>query len=604
MGVLLGRGDWPPCFRIESLRRYAFIGDSHTYGSGVAPNQTLGANAERQLNALLPAWPVECVNLGVAGHNLWNSWLAFKELPQVYDGVVLALCNNDADLFGRTYQLVYASLDPTRWERNHPFGELIARGFDDIAAFSREQSLPIAVVYYSAYGGRDQVRIGEIVRDLCASRGLCFIDTLAHYRDRNLALADLVVSAADGHPSALAHEAVGRHLAATLKRQGWFRAYEEPAISVVPERILAAARAMVEIDHYPPDVALHWALRALDIKSRLAHRMQASGDDFSAGFASAAAPVTEALTAATHRWHVANRTRALVGNVTTGGLGVVWGLTCIQELKLQLDELGFALGTANWTRLKEILLESELLRQVALAVWPSEAEGFLDGCNLELSRLRDALAELRSLAVPATVGSPYGEALMLADLEVLARLVDRTQSECGTLKAAFLRIEATLNDSSEEDIAQVSGVVGTSFERVRRAGVFLANWTAALKRIRDTNHAPFTTIEVTISGTIEGRPLGIVGVTVEYSVPNRLPISDAGSFRFDGSATLIKLHFPIFYAGRVRLRSFVPKNTQMVETSLVKVEIYNRPNQRRIVDPASFYREPDGRYFSPFIYLS
>jgi hypothetical protein len=72
MRVLQGRGDWRPVRRIESLHRYAFIGDSHAYGAGVAPDQTLSANAERQLNELLPAWPVEAVNLGLSGYNLWT----------------------------------------------------------------------------------------------------------------------------------------------------------------------------------------------------------------------------------------------------------------------------------------------------------------------------------------------------------------------------------------------------------------------------------------------------------------------------------------------------------------------------------------------------
>jgi len=67
----------------------------------------------------------------------------------------------------------------------------------------------------------------------------------------------------------------------------------------------------------------------------------------------------------------------------------------------------------------------------------------------------------------------------------------------------------------------------------------------------------------------------MVGGNVEYSVPT---------------------HFPIFYAGRVALRPFIPKTTQVVETTLVKVEVYNRPNRRLVVDPASFYRERTGRF--------
>jgi hypothetical protein len=86
-------------------------------------------------------------------------------------------------------------------------------------------------------------------------------------------------------------------------------------------------------------------------------------------------------------------------------------------------------------------------------------------------------------------------------------------------------------------------------------------------------------------------------------VPTRLPFTDSGCFWFDGSDARIKLHFPVFYAGRVALRPFIPKTTQMVETTLVKVEVYNRPNRRLVVDPASFYRERTGRFVSPLIYV-
>src|SRR5947208_7178698 len=191
MRVLMGRCDWRPGFRIPSLRRYAFIGDSHAYGTGVAPDETLPANAEQQMNELLPAWPVEAVNLGVPNYNLWNSWLAFKHGPQVYDGVVLVLCSNDADLFNRTYHVNYAEPQQTRWESEGPFGNAVARCFDEIASFSQEQSLPVAVVYYNAYDNPGQLRIGEIIGDLCASRGLLFIDTFVQYRDRNFARDDL-----------------------------------------------------------------------------------------------------------------------------------------------------------------------------------------------------------------------------------------------------------------------------------------------------------------------------------------------------------------------------------------------------------------------------
>ena len=53
MRVLNSRGDWRPAAKIETLKRYAVIGDSTAFGAGVAPNETLAAYAERHMNCLL-----------------------------------------------------------------------------------------------------------------------------------------------------------------------------------------------------------------------------------------------------------------------------------------------------------------------------------------------------------------------------------------------------------------------------------------------------------------------------------------------------------------------------------------------------------------------
>jgi hypothetical protein len=607
MRVLLGRGDWRPSVRIDGLRRYAFIGDSNAYGQGVAPDQTLPAHAESKMNELMPAWPVEAVNFGVGGYNLWNSWLAFKQEPQVYDGVVFTLCANDSEPFALSYGVLYPEPYVTRWDNTHPFSAAVTRCFDDITSFSREQSLPIAVVYYNAQGDRDLVRISEIISDLCASRGLCFIDTLAHYRDRNFTFADLVVSSADSHPSAIAHEAVGRHLAATLKRQGWFRGYEDATINLAPDRIVTAVRAMVDLDRYPTDAALDWALRALDVKSRLAHRMQAADHDSSTDFSAAAAHVTEALTSADRRWHMTNRIRASMGEVAIQGHGIGSYLTCAQRERVKLDELGFILGTGDWNRLAARLLETERPQQINPSEWPSDATRFLDACSLELLRLREALEGLRNLAAPAAVGLPYDESSMLADLEALSRIADRAQAECTALKAAFLCIGSIFNDVrpalSEDDIVRVSDLIGASFKRVKQGFISVPSLRGAIKGMHDGAHASFTTVEVTLSAAVGGKTNCVLSGSVEYSVPNRLPFANVGAFWPDGSPNMVKLYFPIFYAGRLILRTFPPRGIEMLDATLIKIEVHNRPNHRRIVEPASFYRQGNGQFVSPLIYL-
>ena len=604
MRILMGRRDWRPSFRIEGLLRYAFIGDSFAYGSGVAPDQTLAANAEQQMNELMPALPAEAVNFGVGGYNLWNSWLDFKREPSVYDGLVFSLCNNDADLFDRSYRVTYSEPHVTRWEHTHPIGVAVARSFDDIVLFSQEYSLPAAIVYFNAYQDPRMLRVAQIIGDLCAQRGLCFIDTFACYRDRNFALADLHVSSANGHPSAMAHEAVARHLVATLKQQGWFRDHEAGDIASAPERILKAARAMIEIDHYPPDVALQWALRALDAKSRLARRVQPSGDDFGV----AATRVEKTLIRASRRWHMINRTRALVEQIATSGRGITHGLTSVQDERGKLEELCFVLGMGDWKGLMARLLDIELSQQTGSECWSSDAPAFLDDCSRELVRLQDVLTELRNLAEPDELAAGHHDSSIFADLECLSQLAGRTRAECEGLKAVFLDIENIFRKEhlvpSDVDVAKVTSLIGASFKRVKEGLNFVSSWLVAAKNIRDADFVSFTTVEVTISGAMEDKGTCLLTGMVEYNAPNRLPFANTGAFWLDGSPNIVKLYFPLFYSGRITFRTARLGPIEVQGTTLIKVVFYNCTNQRRSVDPTSFYKDQAGRFVSPFVYLS
>jgi lysophospholipase L1-like esterase len=610
MRVLKARGDWRPNCRIEGLVRYAFIGDSTAYGAGVAPNQTLSAQTERQMNELVPGWPVEAVNFGVSGYNLWNSWLAFKNVPQVYDGVVIVLCNNDADLFDSTYQINYTEPNHTRWIKPHPFNEAVANCFDDIASFSKEHSLHVAVIYSNSHNAPNQLQIGEVIGDLCPSRGFCYIDTRDHYVDRNFAWRDLVVSDADFHPSAMAHEAIGRHLALSLRRQGWFTKYLESPIGSASDRILSACKAMVEDDVYPTDAALNWALHVLDTKSRLARRLQASGRDDD--FTQAAEGVTQALTTASVRWQMAHRLRAFIG----GGFSPVYGgaggaLIGGEEARLKLEELSFALGTGKWPRLSECSLDLVSLPQSTSVAGPPDAQDFFNHCLHDIECLRKDLDRLRSLAAPAVVGWPYDEVSILSDIGILLRFLDRAQVECTALKAAFRRIEeaiaAASSELSEERISQVSGLARLAFENVKRPFGFLQHWSRVLERITATDYAPFSTVEVTFSTeALDGKVTGLMVGHIEYTFPQRLPFNDMGSFLRDGSQAMLKLHFPTFYGGRIGFRTFTPRvaNPPLLDFNLVKVEVYNRSNQRHSVDPTSFYKHANGNLVSPLLYLS
>jgi hypothetical protein len=606
MRVRQGRGNWLASSRIDGLLRYAFLGDSHTFGAGVAPDQTLAAHFEKQANETLRGWPVEAVNLGISGYNLWNSWLAFKEAPQVYAGIVLTLCNNDADLFGRTLKIRHSQAYDHRWDGEHPFGKAVVRCFDEIASFSQEQGIPVAVVYSDS--ARHHARVGEIIAGLCIPRGFCLIDTYAHYRERNFSNADLMASSADFHPSAKAHDAIGRHLLITLRRVGWFRKYSDAQIDVAPDRIVAAAVSMVQVDRYPPDAALNWALRTLQAKSRLAHRLQATGSDDK--FNAAADRCERTLLTANRRWHLANRLRAFVESIASGVHNLSWMLFCSEEERSKLEEICFALRSGDWDRLAAHSLDAGPQPKVAEGEL-LEMRGFFDRTSQGIQRIYRELQSLTAFATPVAIGSPYDEGQMLADIELLERLTDRLRVECEAARSVSLRIEETLKNASlsltDAHRMHVSSMVGGSLTQIRRSFDLVGRWTALLEGFRDAEAASFTTIEITIcAGPTEGKiPNCLVVMQAESTVPFRLAFSDTGAFWPDGSHFLVKLYVPLFYAGRVLLTAWHPGalNDPVAGFKLVKVEIYNQNDQRCFIAPASFWQDTKGRFISPVVFL-
>ena len=199
---------------------------------------------------------------------------------------------------------------------------------------------------------------------------------------------------------------------------------------------------------------------------------------------------------------------------------------------------------------------------------------------------------------------------MFADLETLAQLAERAQAECMELKASFLRLDSTSHDACpalpEGQIVHISSLIGPVLKNLREGFGFMQRLLRAIKDVRDADLASFTTIEISISvKATAGTPVFNVSGQVNYSVPNRLPCRDTASFLPEGSTSLVRLHVPVFYAGRLTLLVFdsTAANSQAVEATIVKVDLYNGKNQCRALDPVSFYKDRKGRFVSPVVYL-
>jgi hypothetical protein len=600
------KGTWPPDTRIEGLLRYAFIGDSMTYGTGVRPDQTLPAHAERQMNELLAGWPVEAVNLGVPGYNLWNSWLKFKNSPQVYDGVVLSLCHNDAEFFGVTLRVPYPMSASETWESSHPAGRAADRCFGEIAEFSARWSLPVAIVFYITHANVVFRRMSEIVAGVCAKHDLYYLDTWIYLRELKLAPLELSASAWDAHPSAKAHQIVGRNLVLALHRKGWFDMHADHTIEAAPDRIIKAAKAMVEVDHYSQEVACNWAFGVLEAKSRLAARLEAI--DGPLEFSSAVGQVASQLSSVINYWHISHRLHALVQHMATHDARVADHLlNGIFFERQTVNEICFALEMDDWEEICAKCIDLSLLRHTHKRARLIDAMDILDSCEVDLQKAQTALAGLRA-AVPELPSGWHGENSQPAvDLEIIESLLRRLGPELVLLRASFLRAQAAHRNLSEtlspEREEQLLDLLGQPLRGISARFSVLSQWSAKFDKIRDRHGPGFTTVQVTLRAEAreDPRPPLLLG-RMEYGLPWRLPFTNGGSISRNGDPSTVKLTFPTLYSGRIRLSLGNPRQGAR-DFNLIKVEVYNCDDRRSSIDPALFRCLPNWIYESPDIYL-
>jgi hypothetical protein len=602
-----GRGDWAPRQRIAGLHRYAFIGDSMTYGAGVAPDETLPVTAERQMNEMSPGLPVETVNLGIPGYNLWNAWHDFKVMPQVYDGVVIILCNNDAEMFGRTLNLRYGKQRHDLWDEDHACGRAVARCRDDIRQFTTAQGLAVLVISYNLWDLRSAARTSA----LCAERELPFIATHPYLKERSYAVDDLTVSRADRHPSALAHEAIGRQAAGAMKRLGWFAASDDPAAAVAagPARILAAAQAMVAEDRYPQDTALAWARRALDAQTRLARRLQRAGPD--SAFGAAAQPVAAVIAGATQHWHAVQRLQSLVQDIAMGGHGVVNGLAAAEDSRLKLDELAAGFTSGGWNALAETLDWPKVVEAEPAADWAAPLLASMQRCAVDAAAVRETLDALAAQDAAAPALLPAEKPSARAAIDTLLALFDRIQADAGRLTASTQRLADALEGERPGFTPPAAGLalsLVTAVAKQTEAGAlsFLKWLPATIARLGDAPPGLFTIVEVTCQFTPQPDidPV-ILTVRGEYAVPWRLSFHANGYLSLENPTATVTVTLPIFYAGRLVITLMAPGGrSASVDLSLVKVEVSNRLPRKRTVEAAAFTRDAQGRFASPLLYLA
>lgn len=250
-----------------SVQRLCCIGDSITYGQGVAPDETLAMHVARLANMAYPDHLVWVDNLGQSSGNLWHSWVPFARLQETvrYDAAIFSLCQNDAQIFeGNTVRYDGKALET--WFKDGALAPVVRRTLGAIAQSAAQRGHCVILDFYTLWDG--DAPIVEALAQECETIGLPFVDLLRFLkRDSGRSVSELVASPFDGHPSGNCHEAAARRLVDELRAR-WVPA---PAHGALSERLVEVCDQAVR-DGWSPDDVFHWALLVLDAKEVVARR--------------------------------------------------------------------------------------------------------------------------------------------------------------------------------------------------------------------------------------------------------------------------------------------------------------------------------------------
>jgi len=576
MRILASRHSWYPRTKIAGLKRYAFIGDSNVFGQGVNAGEAFPARAGVLMNEATCV-AVEAVNLGINGYNIWNSWLSFRQMPQVYEGVVFTLCNNDAQLFGRSFAVDYKNADPVLWEKSHAYRGLIVDAFDDVARFAR--NVPVLIGYCNLWAGKPFEEIADTMRSLCEERGLPFVNFYAHFVERRMPRPELIVSDADHHPSPLAHDAMARHLVQVLRRQGWIGPPSAEALATAPATIAEAADAMIAEDDYPRDAALEWARAALEAKKRLASRLE----DHATRETDSSGATADRIETARRHWQREARTAAIVDQLMTSERGLSGALNHVEEEILRLEELDAAIDKGGWAH-----IAAELLRLLPEPMPPDDAKAR----RMRIAGLNAGLNQVVSLK--GDDGDTHmAKRLAALTRDVLVRFeraVDRVQA----------RLDARRDGDSEIVLATLANrSIAMAMERFERVGTALAQ----LLQTQQTDPHE-TTLEVSVrTNRIEGRHPCLLEVIASYTAPRRLAMRESRYFLPDGELKRLAMRLPLLYAGRIVVSLRLPPAVAAsIDADVAEMRLSNASVSRTIAR-ADFITDSLGRLISPQVWL-
>src|SRR6185369_7136103 len=202
----------------SSVRRLCCIGDSLTYGQGVAPRQTLSTHLARFVNMIYLEKLIWIDNLGQSSGNIWHSWAPFARLAESihFDAVIFSLCQNDAQIF-ESNTVQYPDAAP--WVQDGKLTPILQQTFEELKRVSDSLGTRLIVDFYTLWDV--DAPLVDAVAWECSRVGLRFVDLLRFLKEESgLSIAEFVASPFDGHPSGNGHRAAARRLVDEL-RECW-----------------------------------------------------------------------------------------------------------------------------------------------------------------------------------------------------------------------------------------------------------------------------------------------------------------------------------------------------------------------------------------------
>lgn len=245
------RGHPPESPRGAELLRVAAVGDSVTFGFGVAAEDAWPARLETLLGEWAAASSRRCevLNFGVGGYSTRDESIVVeaKALPLQPDLVVVAYFLNDPDYDPTHYQLLHRYFRGTIWWEHSHLARLVARwkfererdaagglyrwyhrqdsdrwqsvltGFDRIRDRTTEARVPVLLVVFPCY--RDFTRwedypyvdLHERVLSAARERGFATLDLVPAFAASGKQPGELSVD--PEHPNALGHTLAARAIA-------------------------------------------------------------------------------------------------------------------------------------------------------------------------------------------------------------------------------------------------------------------------------------------------------------------------------------------------------------------------------------------------------